>query len=111
MNWWRYWIGHCWMTGWQSIRSTIRIWQDLLSNNYEDYALLPDDDPFTECLGWFWVSLGEDNTYPQEFLEYLHQLIDDIESGKEKLIPVDSDFIDRMRDLFDFDGQIGRAHV
>jgi hypothetical protein len=31
------------------------------------------------------VSLNEDDTYPKEFLEYLHQLCDDVMSGKEEL--------------------------
>jgi hypothetical protein len=44
------------------------------------------------------VSLGEDNTYPREFLEYLIQLAKDVESGKEKTIPVDEDFFDRLKE-------------
>lgn len=100
MNWWQYWIGHCWMSGWQSIRSTFRIWTDLLSGCYDGYALLPEDDPLTECLGWFWGTLGEDNTYPREFLEYLHQLCEDVMSGKEKLIPYES-FDEMMEELND----------
>ena len=101
MNWWEYWIGHCWMTGWQSIRGTFRIWVDLMGSNYKDYALLKDDDPEQECLEWFWVSLGEDECYPKEFLEHLLQMMDDIETGKEKLIPMDEDFINRLKDLTD----------
>jgi hypothetical protein len=101
LNWWEYWIGHCWMTGWQSIRGTFRIWADLMTSNYKDYALLKDDDPETECLEWFWASLGEDEVYPKEFLEYLLQMVDDIETGKEKLIPLDENFFDRLKDLTD----------
>ena len=89
MNWWEYWIGHCWMTGWQSIRGAFRIWADLMGSNYEGYGLLKEDDPEAECLNWFWVTLGEDDTYSREFLEYLAQMVDDIETGKEKLIPMD----------------------
>ncbi len=99
LNWWEYWIGHCWMTGWQSIRGAFRIWADLMGSNYKDYTLLKDDNPEQECLEWFWVSLGEDNTYPREFLEYLQKLVDDIETGKEKLIPMDESFFDRLREL------------
>lgn len=101
LNWWEYWIGHCWMTGWQSIAGAFRIWCDLMTDNYKDYALLHEDDDAEECREWFWVSLGEDNTYPKEFLEYLQQLVEDIESGKEKLIPLDEDFFERMKDLTD----------
>jgi hypothetical protein len=99
MNWWEYWIGHCWMTGWQSIRGAFRIWADLMSSNYKDYALLKNDDPEQECLEWFWVTLGEDECYPKEFLEYLMQMVDDIETGKEKVIPMDEDFFNRIKDL------------
>jgi len=101
MNWWEYWIGHCWMSGWQSIRGAFRIWADLMSSNYKDYALLKNDDPEQECLEWFWVTLGEDECYPKEFLEYLMQMVDDIETGKEKVIPIDDDFFNRLKDLTD----------
>lgn len=99
MNWFEYWVGHCWMSGWQSIRGAYRIWSDLMTGNYKDYALLLSDDPYTECYEWFWVSLGEDNTYPREFLEYLQQLVVDIDSGKEKLIPIDEGFMERLKNL------------
>jgi len=101
MNWWEYWIGHCWMTGWQSMRLTFRIWADLMTSNYENYALMKEDDPETECVEWFWASLNEDDVYPKEFLEYLMQMVDDIETGKEKLIPLDEDFFDRLKDITD----------
>ena len=85
LNWWEYWIGHCWMTGWQSIRGAFRIWCDLMCSNYENYALPRTvEDPEQECLEWFWGTLGEDEVYPKEFLEYLLKMVDDIETGKEK---------------------------
>ena len=100
MNWWEYWIGHCWMTGWQSIRGAFRIWADLMTSNYADYDLPRTvEDPEQECLEWFWGTLGEDEVYPKEFLEYLMQMVDDIETGKEKVIPMDEDFINRLKDL------------
>ena len=99
LNWWEYWIGHCWMTGWQSIRGAFRIWADLMGSNYKDYALLKQDDPEQECLEWFWGTLGEDDTYPREFLEYLLQMVDDIETGKEKLIPMGENFMDELKEL------------
>jgi hypothetical protein len=99
LNWWEYWIGHCWMTGWQSIHGAFRIWRDLMTENYKDYALLEKDDPFTECYEWFWVALGEDEVYPKEFLEYLMKLADDVETGKEKVVPLDEDFFDRLKKL------------
>jgi hypothetical protein len=99
MNWWEYWIGHCWMTGWQSIHGAFRIWRDLMTDNFKDYTLLHTDDPFTECYEWFWVSLGEDECYPKFFLEDLMEMCDRIDRGEEKLIPLDEDFFDRLKDL------------
>jgi hypothetical protein len=77
------------MTGWQSIRGAFRIWVDLMRSNYANYALLKEDNPETECIEWFWASLNEDECYPKEFLEYLMQMVEDIETGKEKIIPLD----------------------
>jgi hypothetical protein len=89
LNWWEYWIGHCWMTGWQSIRSNFRIWSDLMGSNYASYKLLKEDNPEAECIEWFWATLGEDEVYPKEFLEYLMQMVEDIRTGKEKVIPME----------------------
>ena len=101
LNSWEYWIGHCWMTGWQSIHGAFRIWCDLMTDNYKDYALLEKDDPFTECYEWFWVALGEDEVYPKAFLEHLMQLAEDVRTGKEEVVPLDEDFFDRMKNLVD----------
>jgi hypothetical protein len=100
LNWWEYWIGHCWMTGWQSIRGAFRIWADLMGSNYADYALPRTvEDPEKECIEWFWATLGEDEVYPKEFLEYLLQMVDDIDTGKVETIPLTEDFFDRLKDL------------
>lgn len=87
MSWWDYWYGHCWHTGWQTIADAFRIWSDLMTSNYKDYALLKDDDPEEECINWFWTTLGEDEVYEKEFLEYLMQMADDVDQGKIELIP------------------------
>jgi hypothetical protein len=73
-----------------------------MGGNYEGYGLLKEDDPYTECLEWFWAALNEDDTYPKFFLEELLQIIDDIDSGKEKLIPMDEGFINRLKELTDY---------
>lgn len=99
MNWWDYWVGHCWMTGWQSINHSFRNWADLMTENWSDYALLNSDDPFEECYGCFWSYLGDDDVYPKEFLEHLMQLADDIDTGKEKVIPMDEVMMNRLQDL------------
>ena len=101
LNWWEYWIGHCWMTGWQSIRINFRVWADLMGSSYENYALLKDVDPEQECIEWFWVGLNDDDVYPREFLEGLMEMMDRIDRGEEKLIPLDEDFFERMKELTD----------
>lgn len=96
LNWWEYWICHCWMTGWQTIAINFRMWGDLMGNNYDNYALLNEDDPLEECLDWFWVSLNEDDTYPKQFLEELMQMVEDIETGKVETYSMD-EVMDRLR--------------
>ena len=79
-----------------------------MTSDYAGYALLKEDDPETECIEWFWASLNEDDVYPKEFLEYLMQMVDDIETGKEKVYPLDEDFFDRIKDLVGDDYETGR---
>ena len=69
-----------------------------MGNNYEGYALLKEDDPLEMCILYFWDSL-EDEIYPKYFLDSLLQMTYDIETGKEKVYPIDEDFFDRMKDL------------
>jgi hypothetical protein len=40
----------------------------------------------------------EDEIYPKHFLESLLQMVDDIETGKEKVYPID-EVMDRVKDL------------
>ena len=102
LNWWEYWIGHCWMTGWQTIGDAFRIWADLMGSNYENYDLPRTvEDPEAECISWFWGTLGEDEVYPKEFLEYLMQMSEDVRTGKVETIPMDEDFMNRLKDLID----------
>jgi hypothetical protein len=89
------------MTGWQTIRMSFCNWRDLMTGNYEGYALMFYDDPYEECYSTFWDYLGDDDVLPKDFLEYLMKLADDIETGKEKVVPVDKDFFDRLKDLTD----------
>ena len=97
MNWWDYWIGHCWMTGWQSIKHSFQNWGDLMTGNWKDYGLMFYDNPYESCYDCFWSYLGEDDTLPKEFLEHLQQMVEDIETGKEKLIPMD-DVMNRLNE-------------
>lgn len=89
MNLIEYYALHCIPTGWQTIRSAFYAWKDLMMGNYEGYAVLDDDNPYEECLGWFWQLLGEDNVYPKAFLEDLQELIRRVEAGEVELIPFD----------------------
>ena len=98
MNWFEYYFGHCFQTGWREMWNNFKMWRDLISGNYEGYALL-DDDPYEECLSWFWASINEDETLPKEFLEHLMEMCDRIDRGEEKLIPMDEEFMNRMQDL------------
>ena len=89
LNWFEYYIGHCWMTGWQTIGGTFRIWSDLMRGNYQDYALMWYDDPYEECISWFWQYLGEDNTLSKAFLEHLQQMVDEIDAGTVKTYSIE----------------------
>ena len=100
LNWFEYYFSHCWMTGWQSIGDAFSIWQDLMSGNYEVYALPRTvEDPEAECIDWFWATLGEDEVLPKEFLEYLMEMTEGVRTGRVETVPLDEDFFDRMEDL------------
>ena len=45
--------------------------------------------------------LGDDDVLPKDFLEGLMEMADRIERGEEKLIPMDKDFFDRLKNLTD----------
>ena len=96
MNWWDYWINHCWFTGWQSMRSSFRNWGDLMTDNYKDYAVMFYDDPYEECYSCFWSYLGEDDTLPKDFLEGLMEMAARIERGEEKVIPME-DVMEKLK--------------
>jgi hypothetical protein len=99
LNWWEYWINHCWMTGWQTIGMSFRNWSDLMTGNYKDYALMFYDDPYEECYSSFWAYLGDDDVLPKEFLEELMQMADRVDRGEEKLIPFTQDMMNEIMDL------------
>lgn len=80
--------------------NNFKMWRDLISGNYEGYALLEEDDPYEECYQWFWTSINLDETYPKEFLEYLMEMCDRIDRGEEKLIPME-DVIKDLKELLE----------
>lgn len=75
-----------------------------MGNNYQEYALLDKDDPLEQCILYFWDSL-EDEIYPKDFLESLLQMSEDIRTGKEKVIPLDEDFFNRIKELTDIEDE------
>ena len=86
MNIVNYYVNHVFPSGLQSFSRAFRAWGDLITDNWADYAVSKDDDPFMECQGWFWVLLGEDNVLPKFFLEELQEMIERIDRGEEELI-------------------------
>ena len=99
LNWWEYWIGHCWMTGWQSIRNNFITWMDLVwfEDNQKHYTLLKDDIPFEQCYIEFWFGLNDDDVYPKHFLEHLMQMVEDVELGKVETYSMD-EVMDKLKD-------------
>ena len=69
-----------------------------MGDNYQEYALLVSDDPLEQCILYFWDSL-EDDIYPKHFLDSLLQMVDDIDTGKEKVYPMDEVMMNRLKDL------------
>ena len=72
----------------QSWTYNFKIWADLMTNNYEAYANPYSESPERECYEWFWASISMDETYSKDYLESLYQMMDDIDSGKVKPIPI-----------------------
>lgn len=99
MTWLEYIFTHLIPTWFQSFNDNFVMWRDLITENYEPYKLLKDDNPEQECYDWFWSSINLDETYSKEFLEYLLQMVDDIDTGKEELIPMDENFMNRLKEL------------
>jgi len=79
--------------------NNFKMWRDLLSGNYEGYALLKEDDPYQECYEWFWSSINMDECLGRDFLDYLQQMVEDVETGKEKLIPMTLEELDDISHL------------
>ena len=102
MTWTQYIFTHLIPTWFQSFGSNFRMWRDLITGDYEKYKLLKDDNPYQECYDWFWTSINLDETYPKEFLDYLHQLVEDIDTGKEKTYSFD-EVMEELRDSLESD--------
>jgi hypothetical protein len=100
LSWVEYILFSCIQQGWMNCWYSFQNWSDLVWNNYQNYALLADDDALEQCILYFWDSL-EDDVYPKKFLESLMQMADDVRTGKEKVVLMDEDFIEMLKDLTD----------
>ena len=98
MSWVEYIVFSCLQQGWYNCWYSFKNWGDLMGNNYQDYALLKEDDPLELCILYFWDSL-EDEIYPKFFLEELLQMVDDVDTGKVKTVPFTKDMFDKLNDL------------
>ncbi len=98
LSWFEYYWNSCIVQGWYNCWYSFKNWADLMGNNYESYAILPEDDDLEMCILYFWDSLG-DEIYSKEFLEELLQIVDDIETGKVKPVPFTREMFDKIDDL------------
>lgn len=98
LSYFEYYWNSCILQGWANCYYSFLNWKDLIFNEYQDYALLKTDDPLEQCILYFWDSLEED-IYPKDLLDELMRLADDVRTGKEKLIPMDEDFMNKLKDL------------
>ena len=97
LSWIDYIWNSCLIQGWYNCWYAYKNWADLMTNNYQEYALLVSDDPLEQCILYFWDSL-EDEIYPKHFLESLLQMSNDVKTGKVKTIPMNEVF-DNLEDL------------
>ena len=79
-----------------------QMWADLMTNNYEGYANPYGESPERECYEWFWASINMDDTLSKEFLEKLHQMVEDIDSGKLKTYSAE-DILKRLKERVEED--------
>lgn len=101
LSWFDYIFTHLIPTWFQIFNNNFVMWRDLITENYEPYNLLKDDNPAEECYDWFWTSINLDETYPKYFLEDLMEMCDRIDRGEEKLIPFTLEDMKRLSDLVD----------
>ena len=104
LSWFEYIWFSCIQQGWYNCWYSFKNWSDLMGNSYQDYALLKDDDPLEQCILFFWDSL-EDEIYSKSFLESLLQMVDDIDTGKEKVIPID-DVLTNLKTWLEEDDEV-----
>ena len=100
MTWFEYVFTHLIPTWFQSFNDNFVMWRDLVTGNYEKYALLPEENAYQECYDWFWCSINLDETYPKFFLEELLQMVDDVNTGKVKTYPME-DVMEKLKSWYE----------
>ena len=76
-----------------------------MTSNYDNYALPRTvEDPEAECAEWFWASLNEDDVYDKEFLEYLMQMVEDVELGKVETYSMD-EVMDKLKSELEWEDE------
>jgi hypothetical protein len=103
MNYFQYYAQHVIPTGLKSFNYAFQNWADYITGNYKDYISDLTEDPEADCRDWFWSVLGEDNVYPKEFIEYLENMVEQIDQGEIQTIPFDFDSLDSFVGLEDDD--------
>lgn len=98
LSWFEYILFSCIQQGWYNCYCSFRNWADLIGNSYQGYGILPEDDDLEWCNDYFWDSL-QDDIYPKEFLEYLMQMVEDVETGKVKTISMTLEELDDISHL------------
>ena len=98
MTWLEYIFTYLIPSWFQTIEGNFRIWRDLMTGNYADYALMWYDDPYEECYEWFWCSIGYDDTLDKGFLEHIRKLAKEVEDGQVKTYRLDEFIVDLRED-------------
>ena len=102
MTWAEYIITYLIPSWFQTVGGNFRIWRDLVTGNYKDYALMWYDDPYEECYEWFWGSLCFDDTLDKGFLEHIRKLAKEVEEGQVKTYTLE----EVMQELRKDDGDV-----
>lgn len=96
---------YCFISGWRNVYWAFIWWSCWMTSDYSVYDILDDcKHPYTTeekeemTKNEFWWSL-ENDVYDKEFMDYLYQMIDDIDNGKVELIPVTQEMWDLTEEL------------
>lgn len=83
------------LQGIDEVKSNVMNWFDLMTDNYEEYFSFDSETKAESCRLNFWDGLNE-QVYEKEFIEEIYEIMEDIESGKVKLIPFTKEMWDEI---------------